>query len=654
MQIIHRFEDFLFELFPAAKANRKDLNVLREELTKFYTYGPYKPKVTIENGWVTIDIDVPRIAAEESTYRKVLSLSDKRRFPEAKKLLNELIASNPTNSEYHRVYGQILSLEGNQDEAVNQLIDALRWDPKNTWALVMMGNIFGRDRNDIDTAVKYYEQALKVDPANAVAMNNIGATLMEQRKFQEARRFFEPTLAAKPHPNTYFALSIIDEAEGNLASAFDNAVRSVKLAGNSAEIYRTALEQALSLARKLQATGTAGSVVHDYVATLSQQFPETISLVPDSSIPTPAKLELAENYGRDEHIIRYKPSYPAVEYLQMYELVMLTLTSESRAAGTNKLFVASGTRKAAFIREIASTITKLKKSGFSEESIADFTSALFDGLNRQIYNTPFELYIHSYIYENYPDLRPWELLTLLAINNDSIKSVTEKKIVDSTPPAVLWKSKVYNLALALMLRDLFGVDTIADYKAKTSELKLATDIYHDHLENMKRHKPGDEYILVQRWANKLSLENNFSLVDESQYREAQKLSTQAASALEQSTVNIPQKEAATRKFDQSQKEVGTNMAVVMYMVGALQYFKDFPAEQIRKTATQIAMLGAHGIDPTKEGYKVDSIPDKVFTGHQLLAYYYVSWSLSNPESVPALGLPYAEEYKLALQMLARS
>ncbi len=144
MQIIHRLEDFLFELFPTAKANREDLNILRDELAKFYTYGPYKPKVTIENGWVTIDIDVPRIAAEESTYRKVLALSDKRRFPEARKLLDELLSANPTNSEYHRVYGQILSMEGNQDEAVDQLIDALRWDPKNTWALIMMGTIFGR------------------------------------------------------------------------------------------------------------------------------------------------------------------------------------------------------------------------------------------------------------------------------------------------------------------------------------------------------------------------------------------------------------------------------------------------------------------------------------------------------------------------------
>ena len=40
--------------------------------------------------------------------------------------------------------GQMLSDEGDQDEAINYLIDALRWDSKNAWALLMMGNIFAK------------------------------------------------------------------------------------------------------------------------------------------------------------------------------------------------------------------------------------------------------------------------------------------------------------------------------------------------------------------------------------------------------------------------------------------------------------------------------------------------------------------------------
>ena len=86
--------------------------------------------------------------------------------------------------------GQILSDEGNQEEAINCLIDALRWDSKNGWALMMLGNIFAKFKNDIDTAMKYYDQALIVKPNDNITMNNIGANLMQQEKFEEAKKYF--------------------------------------------------------------------------------------------------------------------------------------------------------------------------------------------------------------------------------------------------------------------------------------------------------------------------------------------------------------------------------------------------------------------------------------------------------------------------------
>ena len=49
--------------------------------------------------------------------------------------------------------GQILSDEGDQDEAIDYLIDALRWDAKNKYALIMTGNIFAKYKNDIETAL---------------------------------------------------------------------------------------------------------------------------------------------------------------------------------------------------------------------------------------------------------------------------------------------------------------------------------------------------------------------------------------------------------------------------------------------------------------------------------------------------------------------
>jgi len=99
-----------------------------------------------------------------------------------------------------------------------------------------------------------------------------------------------------------------------------------------------------------------------------------------------------------------------------------------------------------------------------------------------------------------------------------------------------------------------------------------------------------------------------------------------------------------------QEQIGTNMAVVMFMVEALQYFKAMSQADIKKVAVEIAMLGTQGFSPDKSDYKLNSIPNKKFSGYHILAYYYVSFALALPEVLPELQLPFEDEYKLALTM----
>lgn len=95
----------------------------------------------------------------------------------------------------------------------------------------------------------------------------------------------------------------------------------------------------------------------------------------------------------------------------------------------------------------------------------------------------------------------------------------------------------------------------------------------------------------------------------------------------------------------------TNMAVAMYMVDALQYFKEMSKEDIKKIAFEIAQIGTTGIDPQKNGYKIPSIPRSSFSGYKTLAYYYVSWAMAVPEMLNKLQIPFGTEYKLAKQMM---
>src|SRR5690606_32612617 len=108
-----------------------------------------------------------------------------------------LVQEYPTVSEYHRILGQIQSELGDHNEARDTLIDALRWDPNNVWALLMMGNIFAKEK-DSETALIYYNQVLALKPNDNITLNNIGAQLMEAGSTDEAQNYFLKAVNADP------------------------------------------------------------------------------------------------------------------------------------------------------------------------------------------------------------------------------------------------------------------------------------------------------------------------------------------------------------------------------------------------------------------------------------------------------------------------
>ena len=229
MIITHKIDEFLVELFPDFKSSNNDLNILKDELTRFYTIGPYRPMVKIVADLITIEIDLPTITNQQQEYQKCITLCEKVKYEDAKPILKSLITKNPSNSEYHRIMGQILSDEGDQDEAINYLIDALRWDSKNGWALLMMGNIFAKFKGDIETALTYYDQSLKANTTDYISLTNIGYLLMQQDKLEEALKFLLEALKINnAYPNTHFTLAMIAEFQNDLQSAFRSIINAIK------------------------------------------------------------------------------------------------------------------------------------------------------------------------------------------------------------------------------------------------------------------------------------------------------------------------------------------------------------------------------------------------------------------------------------------
>ena len=655
MQIIHKIDNFLFTIFPKLITGGGDNSLIINELESYYTFGPFKPMVTINNSCVTITIDTPTILSQQADYRKTVALCEKGKFAEAKPILEKLIKINPANSEYHRIMGQILSDEGDQEEAINCLIDSLRWDPKNGWALLMMGNIFAKSKNDVPTAMKYYDQALIAKPNDNITINNIGANLMQQGKLEEAKKYFwEAIKINDQYPNTHFALGMIAEMENDLHSSFYSTIQAIKFNKTKDALYQNSLKQAFGIAKKIIETGESKKIYTEYKYKLEFEGGKEIDIIEDTDIATAAKIEFAENYNRSKHTVKYKPKYLAVEHLIMHELVHLNFVIDARNKELNQLFVSTQQQKSEFIKGLDTTIKKFQRMGISEDAIANYCSSLFEGINSQIFNTPIDLFIEDFLYNEYSALRPYQFISLYTLIQEGLKAVTDKQTTELTPKEIVSKSKIYNLVNAIQFKELFGIDFIKDFQASPIELQKANGFYKEYLQYKKDKEPAEEYEMVLHWAEDLKLEKNFELVSEIEYRTKRTDIDNLLSSIENDPYDLgskdPYKEREMDKFQKSQESIGTNMAVVVFMVDALQYFEKMPKEEIKKIAFDIARQGTQGFRPDKDDYRISAIKDKTFSGYHILAYYYVSWMLAIPEMVAELNLPYEAEYKLAITM----
>lgn len=653
MTIIFPINDFLFELFPVEKDNLKDLELL---IKKFYAEESFELNIEITDEFVKITVDTKPVSEDKANYQRVLDYCDKGQFDKAKPLIYDLIEKTPNISEYYRILGQILSEEGNQDEAINCLIDALRWNPENEWALLMMGNIFAKYKKDIDTALIYYNQILEVKPDDYIALTNIGANLMQIDRADEAIQYFEESLAIKPdYPNTHHALALIAERQMNYESAFEHALDAIKVNPKKDGLYGNSFRLAVESATKLSSEEERkkGIVVY-FSGELEEKCGKEIKIEVSDNIETAAKIEFAENYNRDYHLVKYNSKYPTAEHLVMHELMHLELVIEAREAGNNELLISTQALKSNFLNSLDKYAVKLRKEGVPDENITNYLDALFDGINRQVYNTPIDLFIEDRIFNNYPNFRPIQFLSLLSLIKEGIEATTNPAVIENIPKIFVTKSKIYNLVNALHFKSLFFIDLIDDHQPTRNELMQANKFYDEFKEYRLDKEPGEEYQLIQNWGEDLDLDSYFELVSEKEHRGKAKSIEQVLSDIEKDPYDLktidPSKERKMKEFLDEHGDKELNLAVVMYMVNALQYFKNMPNEKIKEVAFEFATLGMSGIDPNKNDYIVPSFEGQTFSGYKLLAYFYVSWALSSPEVLPQLQMPFDKEYDMAKQL----
>lgn len=663
--------DIIYNIKDIVGFEAKDPTELKEKLVEYFTIDGFKAEVIVDGDWVIVRVDEQEIQEAEKRFEGITSLCDKGKFNDAKTAIKEFLKSYPRYSDAYRVLAQIYMQDGLIEDAINTNIEALRCNPRNGWALLLMGNLFGKYKDDTTTAENYYNKILEYCPDNAIACNNIAAVMLERNEYDKAIPIFKHVLDVnEKYGNAYYGLALAYYNQKDFKNAFEyalagslNADRQIENPNVLDELHKLMVVAA----KNLVSSTNYINVMLGIKDSIELESKSKVKIEEDNNLEVSAKLQYGKVYNRNYNLVKYNPKMPYMEHLVIHELMHLDMALEASKRGANMIVYSNNENKLAFRNKYASWISNIVNK-FGHSRAMSVVDKMHEGLMVQIMNCPLDLFVEKRMYDKYPIVKAAQLLSLMhqeTLNQESIAKGQQGIF----PKSIVTASKIMNIVSSIHLEKLFGLRFYQNYKPTKAEFETAKDLYEEYLA-YHDYKPGEEYELVEYFAETLGMQDFFKLKNESEFvkdtnqekesenyiREALLGDTDSSDGNSFDGLTDEQKKKQDTFYEQNKDGADPmqTMMMSMYMVGALDYFNGMTKDQIKRIAFDIAMLGMKGISPEiKSGYKVDSIPGKDFGGYEMLAYYYVSWALAIPEQLGALGLPFTKAWETAKELWRR-
>lgn len=642
---------------------------LRDKLLAYYTVDGYSAEVTIDGDFVKVKVDQKDLEQSQKEFNEITALCEKRQFKEAHSRLEQFLKKHSRHSEGYRILAQMEMEAGNIDKAIDIDIEALRCNPKNIWALILMGNLYSKYKDNYEIGRTYYDSVLKYSPDNFIAINNVAALMMENEDYESAIPLFEKSLEGdKKYANAYYGLAVCYYNQRENQKAFDTALKGCLLAdirSENPQVMDELHKIMLASAHAVVESTNYMNVVLGIKDEIEMKYNQKIEIEEDDTLDLSAKLEYGPTHHRDYHLIKYNPKKPFMEHLAIHEMMHLQMNLEADKVNTNKVIISNNDNVIAFRTKYAAWIKKLVNR-FEHSKAMNLVEQIHRGYMLQVMNCPLDLFVEKRMYDKYPIVRAIQLLSLMEQETYNIKAIKGSENSKFVPLDIVQNSKVMNIVTSMHFEHLFGLRFYQEYKPTRAQFDQAKDFYDEFLA-YDDYKPGEEYELVEYFMDSLHAERFMSILPLSDYFDDSFDRMEKTKAMRDAALG-EDAPAGGNSFDGLTEEQKKNqddfyaqnkdgedpmktMMMSMYMLGALEYFDGMDKMEIKKIAFEIAMIGTTGISPDKKsGYKVPSIPEKDFGGYQLLAYYYVSWALAIPEMLASLGLPFDTAWATAQEM----
>jgi tetratricopeptide (TPR) repeat protein len=635
----------VFQIDPQSSDDAKDLAAITSYVLKHYAFLPKPIAVTVEGDEVVIsypeEADAQRDEAARLAARAVKRASEGN-YEKAIGIYKRVLELQPSFHAARRDLAMAYMETGDVENATNHLIEVLRLDPKDVWSWVVLGNLYIREKGDPETGEKFLRKALELKPDDAWALNSLAAGFQKKGQTREAVDYFDKAIRANPEfANPYYGKALTLAEDGQSQAASDTLTQLFAEAkmqdARSQPVFDGARELYVTVQRKLAVEhhSDAFKCVQNYKAKMEKlsgfpvRFEET-----DFEEMLGATIQMAWKHGRDYHVIKTRRGYDPelLAHLEAHELTHLKLESEARQRGKNLFFATSAQSREAGIRSIAGDIRKLEKEGYSEESITKMTLSIVAGLTGFLFNCPLDMTIERYIRNTFPSLQPAQFLSLRQMALEAAQTNTNPEIRKVTPRKILQASMALNGAYSLFLDQLFeGASGFSALYRRSNTFSLSQKLFNCWAERVDTLEPGDEYKLVDEFADMLGLRGWYEWKPD---LGTHKIATETC---KEGTTNP---ELLRRKHP----------AAVWFLLDALKRYASMNAEQVRAIAFEIAMLGRGGLDyanPEKK-YTLRSIPGETFSGLQLMCLMHAGFKRIAPEMDTGMDLEEPWHQALAL------
>lgn len=597
-------------------------------------------------GWkatIKYSKESPESRAEAERLRKKASQrATQGKYDKVVGILKRVLELEPTNLKAKRDLAMVLVEKGETEEAKNQLIEILGVNSKDVWSLVILANLYSKSENNFDVAERILNRALEIKPDDPWAINSLGAVLMEQQKLNEAHKLFVKSISINPSfVNPYMGKAMVEKMQGKIK----DAKKTLE------DLFLKAEEQdARSVPVFNQARNLYGETMKDLARNNSQIMWNTIEKIKTemseiSGYPvrveagnppgdTMAVIQMAWKHGRNYHLVVHKENVPEeiLIHLIAHELEHLRLECAARKAGKNRFLVVTAKNREKAIRSMGKDVIRLQKQGFTEKSITGVTLQLAEGIVRQVQNAPIDLMIEKNLHDNYPELRPSQFVSLALMAVQAKDSVTKTEIRERMPEHILFASSALNGTTALFQDRIWeGATAYSEGYRNFDSFSMASELLVMLDKKMNSMNPGEEYEIVDSWAEKLGLQGWYEWQkDDGTHHNKESKGSDATTNPELLKKKHP--------------------AAVWFLLDTLKRFENMREDEIREISFEIGMLGTSGLDYASpdEKYTLRSLPGEKFNGLQLMCLMYAGFKRIAPEQ--DLGMDLEGPYKTALQL----